>query len=466
MAPNLTFQADTPITALAKAPASSQAVLAGRGCLKVVTVKADKITLDTDLISIGSGSAAVVSASSAGTPADDERLAYVSDVKWSSFAQTIAVASTNGVILLYAADKPGVRPEKLVAHSRTVNTLAINSFAPHMLVSGGQDCTIRYWDLRSSRNRPVASIRGPDATRRVQFSAIDGTKCCAIFDSGALLRYDSRNISMPDRRINAHTGPAFTLDCHPSRDVVATGGRDRTIRVWDLSAMQEPTSASKEQLQAQSSPLYTIPTPGAVSNVLWRPGSTSRSLDDSYLACSFLSVGDYRIQVWNLRRRFIPAFVISHHTSPVTGIVWPSGTGPFGSDSQDNVSDPSSEGSTIWAASRDQSFVAHDLIQSCPVRPTSGLSHQAFAWAPNDSFTFASIDRSKLRPDGLIPSTSIASMAQSATMTPGASIMMKMMLRHRSSTQAVPVIPAQFVGTGSLTALSETSPLDPRSASI
>ncbi|KAK9325664.1 WD40-repeat-containing domain protein [Lipomyces orientalis] len=465
--PNLVFEVDVPLTAACTDSYSSRALLAGRGYMRVVKVTPNEIL---ELVDIW-GSMKV---------ADDDRVGYVSDMKWclGNYSNNAAVASTTGSISMYDLNKPSAIPRRLTGHTRTVNSISLNPLNPHIIVSGGLDRAIKFWDLRIGR--PVASVNGPESTRRVQVSNIDASKTCAIFDTGYLLRWDSRYLATPDRRVQAHSGPGFCFDYHPHLDVVATGGRDRTIRVWDLRQ-----SDKSEQSTRITRPMYEIPSSGAVSNVLWkRPCGSERtdSIDDAYLASSSLSVGDYRIQVWNLRRKYIPAFVIDYHKAPICALTW-AGDGIYGSqapvdesewsDCENEVDDRrrprARSGSkksrrerpagTIWAASRDQRFVAHDIARSCPTKPIQSLSHQAFAWGPDDEFTFAVLDKSALRNDGLV-SRPMHNRRDSGTQKrSGGNVVMRMMLMNaaKKEPEAVPQVPVQYVTSGKLSQFATTS---------
>ncbi|KAK9242854.1 WD40-repeat-containing domain protein [Lipomyces tetrasporus] len=412
--------------------------------------------------------------------ADDDRVGYVSDMKWclGNYSNNAAVASTTGSISVYDLNKPSAIPRRLTGHTRTVNSISLNPLNPHVIVSGGLDRAIKFWDLRIGRS--VASVNGPESTRRVQVSNIDASKTCAIFDTGYLLRWDSRYLATPDRRVQAHSGPGFCFDYHPHLDVVATGGRDRTIRVWDLRQ-----SDKSEQSTRITRPMYEIPTSGAVSNVLWKkPCGSERtdSIGDAYLASSSLSVGDYRIQVWNLRRKYIPAYVIDYHKAPICALTW-AGDGIYGSqapvdesewsDCENEVDDRRRQrtrsgskksrrqrpAGTIWAASRDQRFVAHDIARSCPTKPIQSLSHQAFAWGPDDEFTFASLDKSALRSDGLFPRPMHNRRDSGTQKRSGGNVVMRMMLMNaaKKEPEAVPEVPVQYVTSGKLSQFATTS---------
>ncbi|KAK9362519.1 WD40-repeat-containing domain protein [Lipomyces starkeyi] len=465
--PNLVFEVDVPLTAACNDSYSSRALLAGRGYMRVVKVNPNEILELVDM-------------RESGKVADDDRIGYVSDMKWclGNYSNNAAVASTSGSISMFDLSKPNATPRRLSGHTRTVNSISLNPMNPHIIVSGGLDRAIKFWDLRI--NRSVASVNGPESSRRVQVSNIDGSKTCAIFDTGYLLRWDSRYLTTPDRRVQAHSGPGFCFDYHPHLDIVATGGRDRTIRVWDLRQ-----SDKSDQPARITRPMYEIPTSGAVSNVLWKkPCGSERtdSIDDAYLASSSLSVGDYRIQVWNLRRKYIPAYIIDYHKAPICALTWAS-DGIYGSqapveesewsDCENELDDRRRQrtrsgskkvrrqrpAGTIWAASRDQRFVAHDVARSCPTKPIQSLSHQAFAWGPHDEFTFVALDKSALRKDGLFPRPMHNRRGSGTQKRSSGNMVMRMMLMNtaKREPETVPEVPVQYVTSGRLSQFTTTS---------
>jgi WD40 repeat protein len=103
--------------------------------------------------------------------------------------------------------------------------------------------------------------------------------------------WDMRMPGACEQKIQAHQGPAYTVAWHPTRrNVLASAGRDKVIRVWDVASSggggREPWLAS-------------VQTIAPVARVLWRPGHP-----DQIASCSL--VHDRQIQVWDIRHEFIP----------------------------------------------------------------------------------------------------------------------------------------------------------------
>lgn len=104
-----------------------------------------------------------------------------------------------------------------------------------------------------------------------------------------------------DRKVSAHNGPCLTVDWHPNGKLVASGGRDKTIKVWDMTADSRR-------------PLYTIRTMASVSRIQWRPG-----FENEIASCALLT--DSRIHVWDIRRPHIAKYAFDEHDTTPTGKV-------------------------------------------------------------------------------------------------------------------------------------------------
>ena len=113
----------------------------------------------------------------------------------------------------------------------------------------------------------------------------------------------------PDRcnfQFTAHSGPIYTCDFHPTQNWLATGSRDKQIKIWNISTNKPPTTP----------PIYTIHTIAVVGRVKWRP-------ERKFHIASAATVVDYSIYIWDVRRPFIPyASFSSSHTNIVTDIAF------------------------------------------------------------------------------------------------------------------------------------------------
>jgi WD40 repeat protein len=201
------------------------------------------------------------------------------------------------------------------------------------LLSGSQDGTMKYWDLRDP-NSLVASFDGrDDAVRDVQFSPFYSNYFAAAFDSGNIQVWDIRKSASCERTITAHRGPCLAIDWHPKdRDWLASGGRDLELRVWDLNQ-------SKDAVRS-------IGTPSSVARLRWRPvGARNRP----HIAVG-AAVMDPSVQIWNLAAPRMPHRTLYGHTDVVTGLLWHRARDTF-----------------VWTCSKDSTLRCHDVIQAVAV---------------------------------------------------------------------------------------------------
>lgn len=178
-------------------------------------------------------------------------------------------------------------------------------------------------------------------------------------------RWDYRKDNIYERKINAHNGPVFTVDWHPDGKHCASGGRDRTVKVWDLYS-EDPRRKAK----------HTIATMCSVSRIAWRPLKNTTEL----ATCAINN--DHRVHVWDLKRPYIPARIMDEHLASTTGILW----------KDDEI---------VWSCSKDMTFVQNDVVFA--TQPINSLTHAAFSWGPTSDFTFATQPRGRVRRSG--PST-------------------------------------------------------------
>ncbi|MCX4962386.1 caspase family protein [Streptomyces virginiae] len=108
-------------------------------------------------------------------------------------------------------------------------------------VTGGDDGTVRMWDLstRQAIGEPVAAHNG--WVRAVACTVIDGNPVTVTGgDDGTLRTWDLKTRQPIGEPIDARKGwvLAVAVTVIDDRPVAVTGGRDGTVRIWDLSTRQ------------------------------------------------------------------------------------------------------------------------------------------------------------------------------------------------------------------------------------
>lgn len=317
---------------------------------------------------------------------DFEKIHQVTCVSWGrgEFRRHIALSTSGGQILLYNIDRQGPGSAsgvggsssgtgaksilRLTDSNRAVNSLTFSPANGSIMLSGSADGAVRLWDLRTNRRKPnLVFPKAGDVAREVQCSPFDASKLAAIYDSGAIQRWDFRQPRSCDRRINAHSGTGLSLDWHSEYDYIVSAGLDKQIQVWNMA------SESRK-------PEHVILSPSPVVKVRWqfdlRQSNASSAygvLNTDIVSCN-MSLYDYGVYVWNPRRPYIPRYIVQSHTNAVTDVFWRSN-------------------STLWTISKDRTFRQHNLAG----RPMaiSSMPSQALSWNPDGNISFVVQDKHK-----------------------------------------------------------------------
>ncbi|KTW26776.1 hypothetical protein T552_02777 [Pneumocystis carinii B80] len=276
------------------------------------------------------------------------------DVKWGcgGTRNILATASTNGSIVLWDLTRPyGDQIDRIITeHFRSVNRLAFNHLTGYLLLSGSQDGNIKLWDLRDRNGTSKYTMQGKaESVRDIQFNPNSGNEFIAGFENGSIQLWDIRKPNIYERKINAHNGLTLTLDWHSDGRHIATGGRDRMIKVWDM-------------FSDSHKPISVIQTMAPVSKIAWRPISNRRSenvLETEIASCSLVS--DYKIYIWDIRRPYIPCRVFDKHDNVTTGIVW-------------------KDENYLWSCSKDKTFIQHSV--STADIPLNSIPIISMDWSP------------------------------------------------------------------------------------
>lgn len=304
------------------------------------------------------------------------------------------------------------KPLKTLVHPGEVNRMRELPQHPHVLVTHTDSPDLFVWNTDTQ----------PDRT---------GVKSTS-----------SKQQSVADLVLEGHTENAeFAVGCSTAAPLVASGGKDQKVLVWDLEA-HSTSLATSTQAAASSGPgagtrlkpVHTLSGHGStVEDVCWRPGS-DRELasvgDDSSLLLwdtrrggtpvlhvveahgpqdvhcvgwsphsqGLLVTGaaDGSLRVWDCRKPDTPVFTFFHHSKAATVVEWcPQRQGVFASAGEDKLlciwdlegkaaADP--EGPA--GAKRHKSAIPAQLM-------FQHAGHRApvvdFQWNPHDPWTFFSV---------------------------------------------------------------------------
>lgn len=216
------------------------------------------------------------------------------------FSGILATAATNGVVSVWDLSRFGRQKQLLVynEHERTAHSVAFHNTEPHFLISGSQDGTIKRFDTRYDKAVTTFFSNSAESVRDVKFSPQNQYTFAAVSESGTVQLWDTRRPDKCTVQYTAHSEPIYTCDWHPTEPWLATGSRDKQIKIWKMD--------SKPSLE------YTIHTIAVVGRVRWRP-------EKKYHIASCALVVDYSIYVYDIRRN-VPYACFYEHTNVTTGI--------------------------------------------------------------------------------------------------------------------------------------------------
>ncbi|XP_048745682.2 GATOR complex protein WDR24-like isoform X1 [Ostrea edulis] len=278
------------INALDTSKDNSQVVVAGRNVFKIYNIEEEKFEEKLNL-RVGK----------------NLNLNYSStDVAWNHIEDHyLASAATNGSVVLWDLNRHSHSKQEFVfsgQHTRTVNRVRFHENDAHLLLSGSQDGSMHIFDLRKHASSTV--FKSGNSIRDVQWCPprFNDFFFAAADESGNVHMWDMRRPDRPEKQITAaHNGPVFTVDWHPEeRHLFATGGRDKTIKIWDFP---------KNQV------VHQIHTLASVARIRWRPQRRH-----FIASCSF--VVDFSVSVWDINRPYVPFASFDRHTDVATGIIW------------------------------------------------------------------------------------------------------------------------------------------------
>ena len=227
----------------------------------------------------------------------------------------LAIADSGGVFNVYETQNGALT---LVGSScgagRAMKSLSFNTEQPNLLITAASDGSARLWDLRTALKLPLQTFtRARDVAREIEFQPESDSKFAVIYDSGVVQRWDLRQRSSADVKLNAHQ-QGLSLAWHPSLNYLATGGRDNLVQVWNMSLVSEQ-------------PEMGVQTPSTVSQLFWQSGVTD-SLQTSRVVCVGRPIESNAMRstysVYELDKPYVPLYTVESHTDAVTDIVVPS----------------------------------------------------------------------------------------------------------------------------------------------
>jgi len=221
----------------------------------------------------------------------------------------IATGATNGAVLAWDLNIAGRNKQLSVfnEHSRSINTICFHPLQTNLLLSGSAEPNIKMVDVRKKLCSSVFETKS-DGVRDIRCNPHDSSKFAVGTECGLIQLWDMRNPSKFMNSIIAHKGPIFCMDWHPdpTRSTIVTGGRDKTLKVWNVS-------------YGSSERLCEIRSMYPCGHVKWRPGHPNQMAESSF------NLG-FNIRIWDIQRCHVPyaEFDLSSLWKPsnTTGMGW------------------------------------------------------------------------------------------------------------------------------------------------
>lgn len=281
-----------------------------------------------------------------------------SDVVWNMIEDHIlATAATNGAVVTWNLNKSSRSKQDMIYqdHKRTVNKVCFHPSEAHILLSGSQDGTMKSFDIRK-REAANTFLSSSESVRDVQFCPHAHYMFAAVQENGNVQLWDMRRTDKCERQFTAHSGPVFTCDWHPEeKRFLATGGRDKAIKIWDLSCYKPLLS-------------QCIQTIASVAHIKWRP-------QKKYHIANSSLVVDCTINVWDTRRPYVPFAAFTEHKDVATGFAWRNSP------------------KVLLSTSKDSTLFQHNMDDATrPATHADALS-VAHVLNPSGDLAFASSDR-------------------------------------------------------------------------
>lgn len=322
----MTHNTGIPIAALDISPSRTHAILAGRDILKIIQVFGSACVEDFNLRSAIIAHAATRNAPGGTISATHKDQLTANDVKWShgKFDTTVATAAANGQIVIYDINRAGVEYARLHEHVRQVHRVAFNPHQGAWLLSGSQDATIRFWDLRNlAGDRSVATCGSQDrypgnneGIRDLKWSPTNGVEFAVGTDNGVVQCWDIRKNKVPIIKVNAHEKTCHSIDWHADGKHLVSGGADKNVNIWDFSSTDR-----------RKKPCWQLRAPQSVLNVRWRPPFCN--VEDSSLGnwqCTQLITSydnqDPRVHLWDFCHQSVPLREIDRYETAPTAMLW------------------------------------------------------------------------------------------------------------------------------------------------
>ena len=139
-------------------------------------------------------------------------------------------------------DSPRAR-RVMTGHLSDVDCVAWHPNANY-IATGSADRTVRVWDVASGEC--VRIFVGHSGGVRALAMSPDGKSVASAAEDGGVLVWDL-GTARATHAFTGHRGPVFSLDYAGGGrgNLLASGGADETVRLWDTAVASDPDAAKK-----------------------------------------------------------------------------------------------------------------------------------------------------------------------------------------------------------------------------
>ncbi|KAJ1562795.1 WD repeat-containing protein 24 [Nowakowskiella sp. JEL0078] len=324
------YKAGGSLSAMCASPEGDRVVVAGPNILQILRISSSRTQEVMNLMS------------------SNHRGISFTDVKWGNkfTPHIIATATNEGGIYIWDINRNTQEKMNRIIyeHKQIVHRISFHPLAYMLLVSASQDHSMKLWDLRDKKVARHSLTGKGESVRDIMFSPTNPYEFVSAFDNGSIQTWDIRNTAGYVTKWSAHNSLVISVDWHPNGRYLVSGGRDKIIKVWDMS-----TDNSKAS--------FTFQTIEPISQLRWRPINGASSESHQIASCSLAR--DNRIQIWDLSRPFVPAYTIQEHNAVANGLHWHSSN-------------------KLWSCSADRTFVSTTINDA--YRPLHQNSRAISSW--------------------------------------------------------------------------------------